>query len=84
MTDADLISSVRNLRRLVVALDSINFPVVEMSGDEDKSISDLIPKGLSGRIKKVSTEVHRTLQNIEHSKRYKNAVKTLCSIKERN
>lgn len=81
MDDADLISSLRRLRKLTSTLDSIGYPVRELSQDEE--LKDLISEDLYERIVNVSQEIHSTLQNIERSKRYKGAVVRLCNIKMR-
>ena len=78
MHDADLISSVRKLRRLVSTLDSIGFPIHELA--EDGDIARLVGKKLPNKVLSVSTDVHNLLQNIEKTKRYKEAVKSLCSV----
>lgn len=81
MLDADIIVVVRRLRKLVSTLDSIGFPIKELSEDED--LSQLVSNNLHTKVIKVSGEIHNTLQNIEKSKKYKDVVKRLCNIKER-
>lgn len=81
MTDAELIVAIRGIRKLVVALDSIGFPMQDLA--KDKDITKLIPKDMSRRISSLTSDIHSVLQKIEHSKRYKDAVYTLCSVTER-
>lgn len=81
VNDADIITSIRNIRNIVVALDSIGFPIEDILKDEE--IAEEIPEDLPQRIINLSSEIHNVLQNIEKSKRYKEAVKNLCDIKER-
>ena len=75
MDNADLISSIRIIRKLVSTLDSLGVPIKELREDED--LNKLVPKTLFDRTIKVSGDIHRVLQRIENSKRYKNAVKQL-------
>ena len=79
--DADIITSVRSIRKLVVTLDSLGFPISEIS--KDKEIVDEIPDGISEEISSIASKIHSMLQNIEKSKRYRDAIKHLCEIKER-
>jgi len=81
MLDADIISCVRRLRRLVVTLDSIGFPIRELLTDED--IGKLVNKKLPDKVLSTSSDVHFLIQNIEKSKRYKDAIQNLCGIKVR-
>jgi len=75
MDDADIISHVRSLRRLVVTLDAIGFPVHELDNDVEfnKQILVSLPKDIS----KISYRIHQLVQNIEKSKRYKEAIRNL-------
>jgi hypothetical protein len=75
MENADLISSIRTMRKLVSTLDSLGMPLKELRKDED--LGKLVPKTLFDRTIKISGDIHRVLQRIEGSKKYKNAVKTL-------
>jgi len=81
MQDAEVLSCVRRLRRLVVTLDSIGFPVRELV--EDEEIGKLVKDELPNQILNVSTEVHLLVQNIEKSKKYKTVIQNLCGLKLR-
>jgi len=81
MTDAELIVAIRGMRKLVVALDSIGFPIQDLT--KDKELGKLVPKDMSKRLASVTSDIHSVLQKIEHSKRYKDAVYTLCNVAER-
>lgn len=81
MNDADIISAIKHIRKLIVTLDAIGFPVNLLSNDEE--ISKMIPKNLPSKIINLASEIHIMLQKIEKSGKYKNAVKLLCEIKER-
>lgn len=81
MTDAELIVVIRNIRKLIVTLDSIGFPIQDLSNDKD--IINLIPKDMSKRIVEITSMIHSMTQKIEHSKRYRNAIYKLCSITEK-
>jgi hypothetical protein len=82
MDDADIISHVRNLRRLVSTLDSIGFPVEEIINDPE--FIKMFSKKLPDSINKVSSNIHLLVKRIEKSKRYKEAVKNLCGVKVRD
>jgi len=81
MNDADIISAVKHVRKLIVTLDAIGFPVKLLS--EDDELSKLVPKGLPSKIVNLASEVHILLQKIEKSVKYKEAIKNLCEVKER-
>lgn len=81
MPDADLISSVRGIRNLVAVLDSIGYPLQDLSNDKELSV--LISKDLIKKIKSTASDIHSTLQKIENSKRYKDCVYRLCNIVEK-
>lgn len=68
-SDTDVISAVKNTRRLIVTLDSFGFPLEDLLKDEE--ISKCIPRNLYKEINTVATKIHKTLQCIEKSKRYK-------------
>jgi hypothetical protein len=82
MNDADLITTIRSVRRLVATLDSIGFPIKNLVADPE--ISELIPDGLHKRVVDVSMEIHSALQVVEKSKIYKDTVKRVCNIRERD
>lgn len=75
MNDADIISHVRSLRKLVVTLDALGFPIHELENDVE--FSKYVLKRLPKDISKVSFRIHQLVQNIEKSKRYKEAIKNL-------
>lgn len=79
--DAELIVAVRGIRKLVVVLDSIGFPLQDLMKDDE--LKKIIPKDLAKKISTTASGIHNTLQNIEHSKRYKDAVYSLCNVTER-
>ena len=81
MNNADIIATVRQLRKLVSTLDAIGFPAKSLYIDEE--LSRLIPKGLPAKIVEVTFDVHTMLQEIEKSTKYREATKQLCNIKER-
>ncbi|KKM04808.1 hypothetical protein LCGC14_1760550 [marine sediment metagenome] len=81
MNDADIISHIRNLRKLVVTLDAIGFPINEFS--EDEELSKMVSVKLPKEITNTSTKIHQFIQKVEKSKRYKEAVKNLCGVKVR-
>ena len=81
LSDADTIAAVKQLRKMVALLDSLGFPTKLFY--EDDELIDLVPKGLPSKIVNVTADIHHMLVNIEKSQKYKNAVKTLCEIKER-
>jgi len=79
MVDAEIISCIRKLRRLVVTLDSIGFPIRELLTDDE--ISRLVHKKLPDKLLGVSSDIHLLVQNIEKSKKYKDAIQNLSGIK---
>jgi hypothetical protein len=81
MSDADIISTVKQLRRIVTTLDAMGFPTKTLA--EDSELGTLVPKGLPAKIVNVAADIHHMLVGIEKSQKYKNAIKTLCEIKER-
>ena len=82
MVDVELITAIRNLRKLVAVLDSIGLPFKDLSQDHDIAI--LLSKDLNKNLKKVAADIHSTLQKIEKSKRYKDAVMAYCNVKVRD
>ncbi len=62
-TDVDIITSIRSIRKLIVTLDSLGFPISEISKDEE--ISKEIPDEISKDINKIAGRIHTMLQNIE-------------------
>lgn len=62
-------------------LDSIGFPLQDLLKDDE--FKKLIPKDLAKKINVTASGIHTTLQKIEHSKRYKDAIYKLCSVSER-
>lgn len=81
MTDAELIVAIRGIRKLVVALDSIGFPIQDLL--KDKEMKKLVPKDIAKRLISITSDIHSILQNIEHSERYKDAVYKLCNVAEK-
>lgn len=81
MTDAELIVAIRGIRKLVVALDSMGFPIQDLL--KDKEMKKFIPKDVSKRLISIAADIHSALQSIEHSERYKDAVYNLCSVTEK-
>jgi hypothetical protein len=81
MNDADIISHIRNLRRLVATLDAIGFPIQELINDQ--AYTKLVAAKLPKYVTKASVGIHQLIQNIEKSKRYKEAVKNMCGVKVR-
>lgn len=79
MIDADIISAVRKIRQLVTTLDSIGFPVHELSEDEDLT-RVVNKKKIEKRITDLSSDIHLLLQRVEASKKYKDAVANLCRV----
>jgi hypothetical protein len=79
--EADLIVAVRGIRKLVVALDSIGFPLQDLLKDDE--LKKVIPKDLARKINSTASGIHTMLQKVEHSKRYKDAVFKLCNVSER-
>ncbi len=75
MNDAELIASVRSMRKLIMTLDSIGFQTSHLT--KDAEIARLVPKRLTKGLKTVTTDIHTTLQKIEKNERYKGAVKRL-------
>ncbi|MCK5602817.1 hypothetical protein KAR91_13130 [Candidatus Pacearchaeota archaeon] len=82
MNDTELIITIRSIRRLVATLDSIGFPIKSLVLDPD--VNEMIPDGLHKRIVSVSTDMHGVLQTVEKSKIYKDAIKRICNVKERD
>ena len=80
VTDADLIAMVRQIRKLIIAMDSIGFPARLLYADDE--LSQLIPTGLPSKIVDVAFEIHDMLQEIENSRRYKDAIKQCCFKEE--
>jgi hypothetical protein len=80
MNDADLISTVRAMRRLTITLDSIGYPARQL--EEDEEIATHLPKGINAKITGVAADVHNMIQKIENTKRYKDALRQLCGLKE--
>jgi hypothetical protein len=80
--DADIITAVRRLRRLITTFDSIGFPVKSFYDDDE--LSDLIPDGLPSKIVDVSSDLHIMIQDIEKSKAYKDAIKRLLAVRSEN
>lgn len=81
MDDTELIVAVRRMRQLVTTLDAVGYPVMELAKDDE--ISDIMSDDLHTKIIKTAKEVHVSLQDIEKSKRYKDAIKRVCNIGER-
>jgi len=80
INDADLISILRSLRRLTATLDSIGYPARQL--EEDDELATHLPRGINNKITGVASDVHNMIQKIENTKRYKDAVRQLCGIKE--
>ena len=76
----DIIASIRSMRKMIITLDSLVLPISELVKDEE--IAKNIPKNLDVEIIATTTKIHVMLQGIEKSKRYKEAVKNLCDVKE--
>jgi len=81
ISDADIITSVRSIRKLVTTLDSLGFPISDIIKDEE--MAEEIPKDMPKKVAVLASEIHTMLQDIEKSKRYRDAIKRLCDIKER-
>lgn len=80
MNDADIIGAVKHIRKLIVTMDAIGFPVKLLA--EDEELSKFMPKNLPVKVVNLAGEVHIMLQKIEKSSRYKDAIKRLCEVKE--
>ena len=65
ITDTDLVSSVRDVRKLITVLDSIGFQVVNLNNDEELSI--LIPDNLQNNLIDLTKDMHNMVQIIEKS-----------------
>ncbi len=76
MTDADLISTIRQLRKLIAVLDSVGY--ITKALDEDSELSSHVPRGLHDRIINVASTIHHMLMGIEKGNRYKQAAAKLC------
>lgn len=81
MNDAEFIVAVRGIRKLIVTLDSIGFPIKDLLSDPDAE--KIIPKDLNKRISSMAAEIHKLLQDIEHSKKYKDTIYKICNVSER-
>lgn len=78
MNEADIIGYVRSLRKLVAILDSIGFPIFELSKDEE--LGKLITNKLILNTNITTDNIHKLIQRIEKSKRYKEAVRNMCGL----
>lgn len=81
LSDVEIITSIRSIRRIVNTLDSLGFPVNDIIKDEE--MAEEIPADMPDKIVNLASEIHTMLQNVENSKRYKDAVRRICDIKER-
>lgn len=79
--DVEIIVAVRGIRKLIVLFDSIGLPVQDLLKDEE--FKKMVPKDLDKKINVTTSSIHTMLQKLEHSKRYKDAVSTLCDVSER-
>lgn len=81
ISDTDFIVAVRGIRKLIVLFDSIGLPTQDLMKDDD--LKKMIPKDLDKKINSITSNIHNMLQKIEHGKRYKDAVYTLCGVSEK-
>ena len=75
-TEADIISAVRQMRKLVMTLDSLSLPVQLFQSNPE--LSKLLPKNLHHHIIDVAKDTHICLQKVERSQIYKDAARMFC------
>ena len=80
ISEADLIAIIRSLRHLTATLDSIGYQTKQLEADEE--LAAHITRGINSKITGVATDIHNMVQRLENTKRYKDAVRQLCCIKE--
>ena len=74
--NAELLNTIRQLRRMVATLDSIGYATDQLLEDEELEL--VVPKGIVNRITQTTTDIHNMIQKIEANKRYKDATRMLC------
>jgi len=81
MSDADIIATVQQLRRMITTFDSLGCPIRTFMAD--KELADVVPQGLSAKIINVGRDIHHMLVDFEKHPKYKTAVKNMIELKER-
>lgn len=70
LSEADLISAVRNIRRLLALFDSLGYSSIELYMADEK-FKSLIPEGILNDIKMTTAKLHLLLQNLEMTKEFR-------------
>jgi len=81
ISDADVITTVQQLRRMITIFDSFGCPIKTFM--EDDELVRVVPDDLPNKIINVSRTIHHMLVEFEKHPRYKMAVKTMLELKGR-